>query len=134
MTAARETFQGAIQGIQRELAQAGPDPLVKANLHGLLGVAYALLGEAARAITEGEKAIAMKSTYEDSYEDQKVEETVAQIYAALGDADHAVPILQRLLQFPIAPQSLRETCELIHSRIRYSNDPRFQELVAETPR
>ena len=58
MAAARETFQGAIQGIQRELAKAGPDPLVQAELHGLLGVAYALLGEAAPAIAEGEKAIA----------------------------------------------------------------------------
>ena len=100
VAAAQETFQGAIQGIQRELAQAGPDPLVQAGLHGLLGVAYALLGEAAPAIAEGEKAIALKSTSEDSFEGPKVEETVAQIYAALGDADHAVPILKRLLQIP----------------------------------
>ena len=118
MAAARETFQGAIPGIQRELAQAGPDPLGQANLHGLLGVAYALLGEAAPAIAEGEKAIALKSTSEDSYEGPKVEETVAQIYAALGDADHAVPILQRLLQIPYRTQLLREGCELIRSGIR----------------
>ena len=64
-------------------------------------MAYALLGEAAPAIAEGEKAIALKSTSEDSFDGPPVEETVAQIYAALGDADHAVPILQRLLQIPI---------------------------------
>ena len=118
LAAAQETFQGAIQGIQRELAQAHPDPLVQADLHGLLGVAYALLGEAAPAIAEGEKAIALKSTSEDSYDGPPVEETVAQIYAALGDADHAVPILKRLLQIPYGSQSLRKACELIHSGIR----------------
>ena len=134
VAAAQETFQRAIQGIQRELAQAHPDPLVQAELHGLLGVAYALSDEAAPAIAEGEKAIALKSTSEDLFEGPKVEETVAQIYAALGDADHAVPILKRLLQMPyrnpITTGGLR--VDPFWDPIR--NDPRFQELVAEKPR
>jgi tetratricopeptide (TPR) repeat protein len=134
VTAARETFKGAIQGIQRELAQAGADPLGQAGLHGLLGVAYALSGEAAPAITEGEKAIALKSTSEDSFNGLPVEQTVAQIYAALGDADHAVTILKRLLQIPyrhpITTGNLR--IDPFWDPIR--NDPRFQELIAEKPR
>jgi TolB-like protein/cytochrome c-type biogenesis protein CcmH/NrfG len=134
VTAARETFKGAIQGIQRELAQAGADPLGQAGLHGLLGVAYALSGEAAPAIAEGEKAIALKSTSEDSFNGLPVEQTVAQIYAALGDADHAVTILKRLLQIPyrhpITTGNLR--IDPFWDPIR--NDPRFQELVAEKPR
>ena len=111
-----------------------PDPLGQANLHGLLGVAYALLGEAAPAIAEGEKAIALKSTSEDLFDGPHVEQTVAQIYATLGDADHAVPILKRLLQIPyrspITAGSLR--IDPFWDPIR--NDPRFQELVAEKPR
>ena len=134
VAAARETFQGAIQGIQRELAQTQPDPLVQAALHGLLGVAYALLGEAAPATSEGEKAIALRSTSEDLFDGPPIEETVAQIYATLGDADHAVPILQRLLQMPyrnpITTGRLR--VDPFWDPIR--NDSRFQELAAEKPR
>ena len=55
---------------------------------------------------------------------------MADIYALLGDADHAIPILQRLLQIPygfaITPALLR--LDPIWDQIR--NDPRFQELVA----
>ena len=127
VAAARETFQGAIQGIQRELAQAGPDPLVQGDLHALLGVAYALLGEAAPAITEGEKAIALKSTSEDSYDGPPVEEAVAQIYAALGDADHAVSNPQAITaDTRTGTQSLPEGCELTHSGIRSATTLAFR--------
>ena len=134
VAAAQETFHGAIQGIQRELAQARPDPLVQANLNALLGVAYALSGEAAPAIAEGEKAIALKSTSEDLFEGPKVEEIVAQIYAALGDADHAVPILQRLLQIPYLHPITTGRLRIDPFWDPIRNDPRFQELVAEKPR
>jgi serine/threonine-protein kinase len=56
---------------------------------------------------------------------------MAQIYAFLGDADHAIPVLQRLLQIPaggqIAPGLLR--MDPVWDPIR--NDPRFQALAAE---
>ena len=58
---------------------------------------------------------------------------MARIYAQLGDADHAIPMLKRLLrtQHPSAafltPATLR--LDPIWDRIR--NDPRFQELAAE---
>jgi len=59
------------------------------------------------------------------------EENMAEIYALLGDADHAIPILKRLLQIPsgaaITPAFLR--LDPIWDQIR--NDPRFQELAAE---
>ena len=59
------------------------------------------------------------------------EEDMARIYALLGDADHAIPILKRLLQIPyggaITPAMLR--LDPIWDQIR--NDPRFQELAAE---
>ena len=56
---------------------------------------------------------------------------MARIYAVMGDADHAIPILQRLLQIPhglaITPALLR--LDPVWDQIR--NDPRFQELAAE---
>src|SRR5262245_40917445 len=59
------------------------------------------------------------------------EEKMANIYALLGDADHAIPILKRLLQTTyagaITPALLR--LDPVWDQIR--NDPRFQELAAE---
>ena len=59
------------------------------------------------------------------------EESMARIYALLGDADHAIPLLRRLLQIPygraITPAFLR--LDPVWDQIR--NDPRFQELAVE---
>jgi serine/threonine-protein kinase len=62
---------------------------------------------------------------------------MANIYALLGDADHAVPILKRLLQIPyagaganpgaITPALLR--LDPVWDQIR--TDPRFQRLASE---
>ena len=60
---------------------------------------------------------------------------MAQIYAQLGDADHAIPIIRRLLRIPFSdmsrgvmtPAMLR--LDPVWDQIR--NDPRFQELAAE---
>ena len=130
----RKLFKARSRVFSASSRKPDPDPLVQADLHGLLGVAYALLGEAAPAIAEGEKAIALKSTSEDLFEGPKVEETVAQIYAALGDADHAVPILKRLLQIPYRQPITTESLRVDPFWDPIRNDPRFQELVAEKPR
>jgi hypothetical protein len=57
-----------------------------------------------------------------------------QTYALLGNANHMIPILKRLLQIPhaspgtvITPALLR--IDPVWDQIR--NDPRFQELAAE---
>jgi hypothetical protein len=56
---------------------------------------------------------------------------MAQIYALLGDADEAIPILKRLLHVPsfteITPEFMR--IDPIWDPIR--GDPRFVELVGE---
>jgi hypothetical protein len=56
---------------------------------------------------------------------------MAQIYALLGDADHAVPILKRLLQIPyagaITPAVMR--LDPVWDQIR--NAALFQQLAAE---
>ena len=44
--------------------------------------------------------MAMWPTSKDPFEGPPLEENMAEIYALLGDAEHAIPILKRLLQIP----------------------------------
>jgi len=73
----------------------------------------------------------MRPTSKDPFEGPEQEENMAGIYALAGDAEHAIPILKRLLQIPygyaITPAWLR--LDPTWDQIR--NDPRFQELAAE---
>jgi TolB-like protein/class 3 adenylate cyclase len=131
VAAARATYQSTVQDLQRDLEKVVPGSYQAAATHAFLGQAYAGLGEAASAIAEGEKAIAMRPTSQDRFEGPEIEEYMARIYALLGDANHAVPILKPLLQIPygfaITPALLR--IDPIWDQIR--SDPRFQELVTE---
>jgi serine/threonine protein kinase/tetratricopeptide (TPR) repeat protein len=132
VAAARATYEKAAQDIRRELEKVAPgNNLVEAYLHGGLGRAYAGLGNAASAIAEGQKAIAMNPTSKDAMEGPAQEENMAKIYALLGDADQAIPILKRLLQIPygfaITPALLR--LDPVWDQIR--TDPRFQKLAEE---
>jgi TolB-like protein/Tfp pilus assembly protein PilF len=130
-TAARATLQQASQDIRRRFEIVPPDSPASAELHSSLGRAYAGLGEAASAVAEGEKGVALQPTSKDPFEGPNRETELATIYAVLGDADHAIPILRRLLQIPcgmeVSPGYLR--IEPVWDQIR--NDPRFQELAAE---
>ena len=131
VAAARATYQDAAQDLQHQLEKAAPDSFAAGLTHAFLGCAYAGLGEAASAIAEGQKAMALHPTSKDPVEGPDEEDTMASIYALLGDADHAIPILKRLLQIPyahpITPALLR--LNPIWDQIR--NDPRFQELAGE---
>src|SRR5947207_2162205 len=131
VAAARATYEKAAKDIRRELEKVPPGSFHEADLRAKLSVAYAGLGEAASAIAEGQKAMAMRPTSKDPWEGPGEEASMASIYALLGDADHAIPILQRLLQIPggfaITPALLR--LDPVWDQIR--NDPRFQELAEE---
>jgi Flp pilus assembly protein TadD len=121
-----------VEDLERQLEKVAPGSEAEADTHAVLGVAYADLGEAASAIAEGQKAMALFPTSKHPWNGPVEEARMAGIYALLGDADHAIPILKRLLQLPcagfaITPALLR--LDPIWDKIR--NDPRFQELAAE---
>jgi len=132
---ARATYQKAAQDFQRELGEVVSDSSAEAGAHAALGIAYAGLSEAPSAIAEGQKAMAINPTSKDPMEGPDLEADMAQIYALLGDADHAIPILNRLVQVPglnvplgtITPALLR--LDPVWDQIR--SNPRFQELLAE---
>jgi tetratricopeptide (TPR) repeat protein len=131
VAAARATYQSAAQDFRRELDKVAPGTFQEGDLHAFLGLAYAGLGEGASAIVEGQKAMATRPTSKDPFEGPGEEARMAQIYALLGDADHAIPILKRLLQIPggfaLTPALLR--LDPVWDPIR--NDPGFQQLLAK---
>jgi tetratricopeptide (TPR) repeat protein/predicted Ser/Thr protein kinase len=135
IAAAHATYLKAAQDFQQELREVVPDHPAEAGWHAALGRAYASLGEAALAIAEGQRAIAIDPTSKDPTYGPDLERDMAQIYAQLGDADHAIPIIRRLLHLPspdmtpgvMTPALLR--LDPVWDPIR--NDPRFQDLVSE---
>jgi eukaryotic-like serine/threonine-protein kinase len=133
VSAARATYQKAIENFRRELEKVAAGSYVEADMHIRLGVAYAGLGKADFAIAEGQKAMALVPSSKHPEFGPSEEDEMARIYAQLGDADHAIPMLRRLLRtsYPSATFLTPATLRLnpIWDRIR--NDPRFQELAAE---
>jgi len=130
VAAARTTYQKAIEDFRRQLEKGS---YADADTHIGLGVAYAGLGKADFAIAEGQKAMTLVPSSKDPEFGPDLEDEMARIYAQLGDADHAIPMLTRLLRTSyggatfLTPATLR--LDPIWDRIR--NDPRFQELAAE---
>ena len=131
VAAARATYQSAARDFQRTLEKVAPGSFAEAWLHASLGEAYAGLGEAASAVAEGQKAMAIHPTSKDPFQGPDEEEIMTRIYALVGDADHAIPMLKRLLQtpysFPITPALLR--IDPVWDPLR--SDPAFQKLCEE---
>src|SRR5262245_14059575 len=111
--AARATYQKAAQDFQSELEKVVPGSWQEAWLHSCLGRAYASLGEANSAIAEGQKAMDIDPASKNPVDGPVWEEKMANIYALLGDADHAIPVLKRLLQQRMLAQLLRRCCDSI---------------------
>jgi TolB-like protein/Tfp pilus assembly protein PilF len=132
VSAAGATYQKAIENFRRELEKVPLASYREADIHSRLGAAYAGLGDAASAIAEGQKAMALVPSSNDPEFGFDLEDEMARIYARLGDADHAIPILKRMLgtSHPGATFTTPATLRLDPVWDPIRNDPRFQELAA----
>jgi serine/threonine-protein kinase len=128
--ASKAAYQEAVQEFTSALTKVGAD-VSDPELHSGLGLAYAGLGDAPSAISEGQKAMAIQRTSEDPFEGPQREEEMAQIYALLGNADEALPILKRWVQVPSYTSITATLLQIDPSWDPIRNDPRFQELVIE---
>ena len=117
--AARATYQKSVENFRRQLEKVEPDSgfEFESYTRARLGAAYAGLGEAASAIAEGQKAISLLPSSKNPEFGPNMENDMARIYAQLGDSDHAIPMLKRLLrtQFAGATFLTRRHCDSIRS-------------------
>jgi tetratricopeptide (TPR) repeat protein len=128
---ARVTYEEAVRMLLHQLENILPDSGPGVSRYAALGLAYAGLGDAVSAVSEGQKAMAMDPASKNPFEGPAWEENLSRIHAMLGDADHAIPILERLLRTPyggaMTPALLR--IDPMFDPIR--PDPRFQKLISD---
>ena len=98
LSAASVTYQKAIENFSRELQKVAPGSFAEADTHARLAAAYAGLGKPDSAIAEAQRGMALVPGAEYPDFGPDLEDEMARIYAQLGDAGHAIPMLKRLLQ------------------------------------
>jgi hypothetical protein len=86
-------------------------------------------GERDEAIRLCERALEMLPVSRDPYHGPTILVYSAEIYSMLGDADRAVPLIERSLAIPSYQQ--RPALRLDPKWDSIRSDPRFQQLIAE---
>ena len=121
--AARQAFGAAAATLEAARAGAPRDE----RFAGALGLAYAALGRRERAIAAATRGTELMPIEREAWRGATRLEELARVYADLGDADAAVPIIRRLLDAPgeLSPTILR--LDPTFDRIR--GDPRFAALL-----
>jgi len=130
--AAAKGFLGAALVQVESAAREAPE---SAERHANLGLLYALLGRKDEAIAEGRRAVELKPESKDAFDGAIMNSALALIYARVGEAELALPLIERLLQTPGAVDSAVYSVTLNDLRFRWGWDPlrdnpRFQKLVA----
>jgi serine/threonine-protein kinase len=122
---ARAAFLRAKSAAEDELKRT-PDT---AKLHIALARVLAFLGEKNAALAEVQRASELQPESKDAFEGPVITESVAQVYAILGENDRAIEILDGLLSRPsdVTVQGLK--LNPIWDPLR--NDPGFQALLTK---
>jgi TolB-like protein/cytochrome c-type biogenesis protein CcmH/NrfG len=130
VAASKAAYQQVIQELTQALGNVDKqDTGELAGLHSFLGLVYAHMGDAASAVSEGRKGMELDPTSEDPFEGPEREEQMALIYARLGKADEAIPILKKWIDVPSSTGIARTLLRVDADWDPIRNDPRFQELV-----
>ena len=132
--AARTNFEATLPIFEDAVQQAPANAVRHANL----GLLYSFMGRNEEAIREGHRAVELMPDSKDAVNGPWMTGYLAMIYARAGEADSALPLLERLLT---SPGPLDNTnCYITQNdlRLRWQwdplrNNPRFQKLLAGTP-
>jgi TolB-like protein/Tfp pilus assembly protein PilF len=131
LTAAQSQFAAALPAFETAVQQAPTAGLHHANL----GLIYSFMGRKDDAIREGRRAVELEPASKDAVVAPWMTGFLAMIYARAGDADSAMPFLEKLLASP-GPVDNTNCCITYNDlRKRWQwdpirNDPRFQRLIA----
>lgn len=124
--AARAALSKAKQMTEQTLQTVPNDP----KSHGELAEILALLGEKERAIAEGIRATELQSEATDAFEGVVQTEVLAHVYAAVGESDKAIDLIEHLLGRPgdltVALLKLDPAWDGLRDH------PRFKKIVGDT--
>lgn len=130
--AARTNFEATLP-IFEEAVQQAPTTAVR---HANLGLLYSFLGRKEEAIRAGHRAVELMPDSKDAVFGPWMTGYLAMIYARVGEADSALPLLERLLASP-GPVDYTNCC-ITQNDLRHRwqwdplrSNPRFQKLLAE---
>ena len=122
---ARAAFDSARVALEAAVRQRPRLPLLRAKL----GIAYAGLGRAEDAIREGRMAMELLPESRDALDGVMWTQSMAEIYATVGRAEEAVPLLDHLLTVP-SGLTVR-MLEMDPSWDAVRDDPRFKALLTK---
>jgi tetratricopeptide (TPR) repeat protein/tRNA A-37 threonylcarbamoyl transferase component Bud32 len=124
---ARVTFDSARQLLQRHVKGDS----LNAESRAALSAAYAGLGRGAEAVREGKRAIELLPVSRDAVHGPPLLQALMDVYLTLGDADHAIDMLEKLLA---VPSEMSITCARVDPHFNpIRQNPRFQALIARQP-
>jgi Flp pilus assembly protein TadD len=126
---AHVAFTAAWQGIESERGGHLDDP----DFYSTEALIAAGLGNREAALEAARKAVALAPIEKNTDRGASFLLTLAQVHAHFGDADQAIPLIEKLLELPFSGDTI--TPGLLHldpiwDPIR--NDRRFQKLIAST--
>ncbi|HET9032302.1 MAG TPA: tetratricopeptide repeat protein [Dokdonella sp.] len=126
---AKDLYRQVQSRARSVLATEQPNPNIAAAWHAALGWAEAGLGQRESSIRNAQRATELIPEAGDAFEGPTWVYYLAQTYALNGNADHAIPLLEHLLQIPSGVT--REFLRLDPTWDAIRDDPRFQNLLKE---
>ena len=132
-----ETAQRCLRAVASTYESWTSESSEAPSKHETLGLLYAYLGRKRDAIREGRRALEMEPESQNAFHGAARAATLALIYALVGEADQAIPLVDRLLATPGPAQTpnFPQNITLADLRLRWEwdslrSDPRFQKILA----
>ena len=132
LPASQSLFAAALPEFEKAVQQAPTNAVRHANL----GLLYSFMGRKEEAIRAGRHAVELLPETKDALDGPWITGFLAMIYARVGDADSALPLLERLLASPGPVDNTNVCITYSDVRKRWQWDPiredsRFQKLLAK---